>query len=614
MPGSKLQMHSQGPRFPVELGSVRDPDGQVGRLHRLALAGGPCWGLARLLRRVVQVDGENSAGQTGLFLSALLGHTSTVRLLLASGANPNHRCLDGSTPMHAGAFSGRALVLWLLLQAGGDLRLRDQQGRTPRDWAEQGDAKQSWEVLELLQWCRTHMSALVQGGELVPTVSLGRLRAGSGHSLCGSRNPLRLAQADRALRQGQIRRSPQTPALGFGQLNSLQPPALIMGIPLADPKELVPSQGEPDRTYESSSHTLMANLLWKGHPVTVRQLKTPEMDPDVLLADLQHCSILHHPGLLLLMALSPSEDLSRLSLLFEPVCLGSLYILLHSASLDEKGPQALPGLLPGSLLLQVVEALLFLQSRCWAHGGLSSHAVQLVRPGLAKVSHLEHGRPLNQPRLQPRLQQEYPQGGPSPGLPPPPELYPWLPLELIRGDVPATTSDLYSFCILAQEVFTGLSSQGQLPNRVDDAVSCHPGFPARLGEHPHREVTPGDKARARLVPPFPDPSQALEPPDVTGHSSVQQSEAWESGSSLTLGSSLSPSSSHIDPSSGVGPGHSPSPLCCPEPMSIGPESEDSELTEDSVFSSLQETDLLEEIMAELQNKCHLEDAPRPSPS
>ncbi|OBS72765.1 hypothetical protein A6R68_12636 [Neotoma lepida] len=448
-------MHSQASRFPVELGSVRDPDAQVGRLHRLALAGGPCWGLARLLRRVVQVDGENSAGQTGLFLSALLGHTSTVRLLLASGANPNHRCLDGSTPMHAGAFSGRGLVLWLLLQAGGDLRLHDQQGRTPRDWAEQGDAKQSWEVLELLEWCRTHMSALVQSGELAPTVSLSQLQASSGHSLCGSLPSLRLAQADRALRQGQIRRSPLTPALGFGQLNSLQPPALIMGIPLVDPKELAPTQGEPDRTYESSSHTLMANLLWKGHPVTVRQLKTPETHPDVLLADLQHCSILHHPGLLLLMALSPSEDLSRLSLLFEPVWLGSLYILLHSARPLEEGPQALPGLLPGSLLLQVVEALLFLQSRCWAHGGLSSHAVQLVRPGLAKVSHLEHGRPLNQPRLQPRLQRDYPQGDPGPGLPPPPELYPWLPLELIRGDMPATTSDLYSFCILTQEVFTG---------------------------------------------------------------------------------------------------------------------------------------------------------------
>lgn len=113
-------------------------------------------------------------------------------------------------------------------------------------------------------------------------------------------------------------------------------------------------------------------------------------------------SVLHHPGLLLLMALSPSEDLSRLSLLFEPVWLGSLYSLLHSERADEEGPPALPGLLPGALLLQVLEALLFLQSRCWAHAGLTSHAVQLVRPGLAKVSHLEHGRPLHQPRLQPR--------------------------------------------------------------------------------------------------------------------------------------------------------------------------------------------------------------------
>uniref|UniRef100_A0A8C8TF90 Inactive serine/threonine-protein kinase TEX14-like n=1 Tax=Peromyscus maniculatus bairdii TaxID=230844 RepID=A0A8C8TF90_PERMB len=194
------------------------------------------------------------------------------------------RCLDGSTPMHAGAFSGRGLVLWHLLQAGGDLRLHDQQGRTPRDWAEQGDAKRSWEVLELLQWCRTHMSALVQSGELAPTVSLSRLQAISGHSLCGSLPSLRLVQGPL------LSLGAQSPAL-FPQLNSLQPPALMMGIPLVDPKELASTQGEPDRTYESSSQTLMANLLWKGHPVTVRRLKTPETHPDVLLADLQHCRL-----------------------------------------------------------------------------------------------------------------------------------------------------------------------------------------------------------------------------------------------------------------------------------------------------------------------------------
>ena len=45
------QMPSVRSHFPVELGSVRDPEAQVGRLHRLAVAGGPGWGLARLLRR-----------------------------------------------------------------------------------------------------------------------------------------------------------------------------------------------------------------------------------------------------------------------------------------------------------------------------------------------------------------------------------------------------------------------------------------------------------------------------------------------------------------------------------------------------------------------------------
>ena len=50
---------------------------------------------------------------------------------------------------------------------------------------------------------------------------------------------------------------PKTPALGFVQLSSLQPLALVMGIPVVDPKELVPTQGEPECTYNSSSHTIM---------------------------------------------------------------------------------------------------------------------------------------------------------------------------------------------------------------------------------------------------------------------------------------------------------------------------------------------------------------------
>ncbi|XP_045296979.1 inactive serine/threonine-protein kinase TEX14-like isoform X5 [Leopardus geoffroyi] len=559
-------MPSPRSRFPVELGSVRDPEAQVGQLHRLAVAGGPGWGLTRLLRRVVQVDGENSAGQTGLFLSALLGHSSVVQLLLSFGANPNQ-----------------------------------------------------------------------------------------------------------APRQEQTRRPPQIPALGFGQLSSLWPLGLLTGIPLADPKELLPAQGEPDRTYESSSRTLMANLLWRGHPVTARQLKVPGTQPDVLLADLQHCSTLHHPNMLLLMALSPSADLSGLCLLFEPVWLGSLHVVLHPRGPSQGGPRTVPGLPPGHLLLQVLEALLFLQARWRAHGGLSSHAVQLVRPGLAKVGSLEHGRPLHRCWPPPRPQQGYPRGGPGPGLPPPPELYPWLPLELICGDVPAATSDLYSFCILAQEVFTrelpwagrkGPEVKAKLEAGESPAldplvpapyqalvqaglglgpadrwgslqstryllreamaqdstpeVSSRKHWPTRYlpsqGSPPETlycEVAPRAKTIPRPVPPVmplgPSPCQAPETPETPGHSRVQRGTAWDSGSSLTLGS-LSPSPSFY-------PGFSPAARVslhrCLEPSSTVPSPE---LIKGDLFSSLQKMDLLEEVIAELQGGCQLGDKPSLDPT
>ncbi|XP_034494164.1 inactive serine/threonine-protein kinase TEX14 isoform X7 [Ailuropoda melanoleuca] len=666
-------MPSLRSRFPVELGSVRDPEGQVGRLHRLAVAGGPGWGLTRLLRRVVQVDGENSAGQTGLFLSALLGHSSAVQLLLTFGANPNHRCLDGSTPVHAGAFSGSSLVMLHLLQAGGDLRLHDQKGRTPRDWAEQGGAKQSWEVLELLELCRARISALVHDGELAASASLGQLQVGSRHSLCGSLSLPRLVRMDRVPRPEHIRRPPQIPALGFGQLSSLWPLGLVTGIPLADPKEMLPAQGEPDRTYESSSHTFMANLLWRGHPVTARQLKAPGAQPDVLLADLQHCSTLHHPNLLLLMALSPSADLSGLCLLFEPVWLGSLHVVLHPRGPSPGGPCTVPGLLPGHLLLQVLEALLFLQARWRAHGGLSSHAVQLVRPGLAKVGSLEHGRPLHQSWLQPRPQKDYSRGGPGPGLPPPPELYPWLPLELICGDMPAATSDLYSFCILAQEVFTGeLPWAGRKGPEVKakleagESPALDPLVPAPyqalvqagLGLGPADRWGSLQNTRYLLWEAMAQDSapEALKTPEVTGHSRVQRATAWDSGSSLTLGSSPSPGPSVYPDSS---PAARISPHCCLEPSSTGPVLHSSlqdsasllgtqgsveqlernsakmpvlqglqwhthraalldphprpepspELIRGGCFSSLQKMDLLEEILAELRGGRRLGDKP-----
>uniref|UniRef100_A0A8C2WVW8 ANK_REP_REGION domain-containing protein n=1 Tax=Cyclopterus lumpus TaxID=8103 RepID=A0A8C2WVW8_CYCLU len=78
----------------------------------------------------------------------LIGGTSSP---LTSG----HRCEDWSTPVHAGVLSRSPSVVNGLLDAGGDLRLHDSEGRTPFDWLraveQEGSARVSRSVILSLQ-------------------------------------------------------------------------------------------------------------------------------------------------------------------------------------------------------------------------------------------------------------------------------------------------------------------------------------------------------------------------------------------------------------------------------------------------------------------------------
>lgn len=54
------------------------------------------------------VDARNGYGHTPLTHAAAMGHERVVRVLLAAGANPEHRGYDGCTPlMVAGACEQR---------------------------------------------------------------------------------------------------------------------------------------------------------------------------------------------------------------------------------------------------------------------------------------------------------------------------------------------------------------------------------------------------------------------------------------------------------------------------------------------------------------------------
>ncbi|XP_075797909.1 inactive serine/threonine-protein kinase TEX14 [Microtus pennsylvanicus] len=434
---------------PVQLGTLTD-DSLEAQLHEYTRQGSYAK-VKKILKKGICVDGVNSQGQSALFVAALLGHMKLVDVLVDYGSDPNHRCFDGSTPVHAAAFSGNQWILSKLLNAGGDLRLHDEKGRNAEAWALAAGKDHSTQMVEFMQRCTSHMKAIIQGFsyDLLKKIdSPQRLICSPpwfGSLIQGSPN----SSPNRQLKPGIIS-AQNIYSFGFGKfyLTPGMQLTYLGSFPVIGEKEVIQADDEPTFSFFSGPYMVMTNLVWNRSRVTVKELNLPTHPhcsrlrlADLLIAEQEHSSNLRHPNLLQLMAVCLSQDLKKIRLVYERITVGTLFSVLH-----ERRSQfpVLHMEVIVHFLLQIADALIYLHSRGFVHRSLSSYAVHIVSAGEARLTNLEYMMESQDSGTHRDVTR----------VPLPTQLYNWAAPEVILQKAATVKSDIYSFSMIIQEILT----------------------------------------------------------------------------------------------------------------------------------------------------------------
>ncbi|NXH52831.1 TEX14 kinase, partial [Rhabdornis inornatus] len=435
--------------YPVQLGRIKG-DSLEADLHEYVREGNYVK-VKKLLKKGIFVDAVNSMGQTCLFIAALLGLGKIVDVLLEYGSDANHRCYDGSTPVHAAAFSGNQWILSKLLDEGGDLRVHDKEGKTPQFWALSARKESSAQMLEFIQQCTLHMQAAIWN---FPSDLLRKV--GSSKALiCSPSRFGGLVQGNAEIPLGKLLKGQPSVAkniysFGFGKfcLTGSGHLGYLASLPIIGDKDVLQADDERAFSYPVGPYMTMTNLVWGGSRVTVKELSLqPQQSSwklrlaDLLLAEQQHSSKLRHPHLLQLMSVCLSSDLEKTRLVYERVHFGSLYSILHERRAEFPVLQMETIL---HILLQIIDALRFLHCQGFIHRSLSSYAIQIVSSGEAKLCNLEY-------MIESKDSGEH---SDLTRIPVPAQLFRWCSPEIILEKPGTVRSDVYSFCAVLQETLT----------------------------------------------------------------------------------------------------------------------------------------------------------------
>ncbi|KAH9374670.1 hypothetical protein HPB48_013335 [Haemaphysalis longicornis] len=508
-----------------------------------------CRLISRLVAEGVPVDDLDANGNTALFVAITDGPVSAVPYLLQAGADPNFRCSGGATPVHAACRRGSRGLLQQLLECGGDLRLRDSAGRTPQDWA-LGHADPQCRR-KLVAYINTRRALAYRFGDAAALLEdesgggAGALETSSGNVGGAAAASLRRrfgrparrfwcterikADGGFGVEMPSKSRCSTRMLVGCGALApdpGVPPPPLQVylspsretGVSTFVP--FVPSNylysAEDSGITWSGPQSLIQTMYWDKLKVSVKKSSlsgshTRGPCSDVLITELDKIrKLTYHPYLLWPLAVSPVQNMDDVLLVFECVHFGSLFDVLHNAQSESySGPLNRQQLL--LVLQQACEALLFLHSRRWVHGCVSSHCVYVVSPCLGKLGGFEFVQPryaevgelqrppepaaaaagaaagvrgpavpaqppmgarlrvltlrlrrVALPRQAGRIRVRPAQvcGGENGGRPysPPSEdfldfYYHWMAPEVLAGRRPTTLSDLYQFCAVLWELF-----------------------------------------------------------------------------------------------------------------------------------------------------------------
>lgn len=380
----------------------------------------------------IPVDITNNKGQTLLYVSCLYQKHKVIVLLLQFGADPNHRSADGSTPTHAAAYSGSPEILRCIVEEyGGDMRLHDKQMQKPRDWALRAGKNFNKKVLRLIElWQdqvdkRMHANGKLQRGVGKVSRSEELLKSNLKIDYCGYGTFL---HSSRSHGGGGY--------FGFAAV-----------VPLASPTHIT-SPGNLSLSFSIPPSFVMEEALWCHYRVMIKRSKGKSFaisraSEDLLIAEAKACRLVRHPNLLLLMAIcvtSIEESYTSTAdhwLVYEYIPFGSLFHVLHETKKNFLPTEC------AKIMIQIADALWFVHQRGFIHCAVSSHAIYLSHGLVAKLGNMccvtSRGKGASIQDVDAIL----------------PHFTRWVAPEVILKDAITAKTDVYGFCVVVCEIFSG---------------------------------------------------------------------------------------------------------------------------------------------------------------